>query len=48
MFEGMDRRFACYGWKVVKKLCQGLSAFEVVEERLKRNTSPTKNGRASE
>jgi hypothetical protein len=36
-----------YGREIVKKLVKGLSAFDVIQERLKRNPRPAKNGRAA-
>jgi hypothetical protein len=43
----MDRRLAGHGRKVVKKFVEGLPAFEVIQERLKRHTRTSKHRRTS-
>ncbi len=48
MFKRVNCGIPHYGGEIVEKLIQSLSAFEIIQERLKRNASPAKNGRASE
>ena len=45
MFERVDRHFTRYGREIVEKLVKGSPAFDVVEERLKRNPCSAKNRR---
>tara|TARA_B100001964_G_C13994131_1_gene491934 strand:+ start:114 stop:320 length:207 start_codon:yes stop_codon:yes gene_type:complete len=35
-------------WKLMKKLLERVTAFDVVEQRLNRNSSPLEDGRSSE
>jgi len=44
----MDGGFAGYGRKVIEELVKGLSAFQIIEQCLKRNPGPTEDGCASE
>ena len=44
-FKRVDRRLASYGRKIVKKFVKSLAAFDVIQERLKRNPCPAKNRR---
>ena len=47
MFKCVDRSLTRYSREIVKKLVKGLSAFDVIQERLKRNPRPAKNGRTT-
>src|SRR5881296_4446816 len=46
--ERRDRLVASHGWELAKKLVQGLAAFEVIEQRLYRNTCADEHRRAPE
>jgi hypothetical protein len=48
LFERVDGRFARYGRKIVKKLVERLSAFDVFQQRLKWNPRPAENRRAAQ
>jgi hypothetical protein len=48
LLEGCNRLIAASGWKLTKELGQGLSAFEIVEERLHWNSRSNKDRRAAE
>jgi hypothetical protein len=45
--ERVDRRFTRYAREIVEKLVKSLVAFDVIQERLKRNPSPAKNRRTT-
>ncbi len=40
--------FSTNGWKVVKKFLQGVSALDVIDERLDRDTGADEDGGATE
>jgi hypothetical protein len=44
----LDRCLASYGRKIVKKFVKSLAAFDVIQERLKRNPCPAKNRSATQ
>jgi len=43
MFKSFDGRAARYSRKVIQELIQDLTAFEIIEERLKRHPRTAKN-----
>jgi hypothetical protein len=47
VFKCVDRGLTRYGREIVKKFVKGLSAFDVIQERLKRNPRPAKDGRTT-
>jgi hypothetical protein len=48
VFQRLDRRLASYGRKIVKKFVKSLPAFDVIQQRLKRNPRPPKNRSATQ
>ncbi len=48
MFESVDCHFPGYSRKIVKKFVESLSAFDVIQERLKWNPCPAENRRATQ